>query len=55
VVALATGLAPLPGAVTGAVHIEWPILLIGAAWVAAALALWQSVPNRSVKEGTGGR
>jgi hypothetical protein len=53
--AFAAGLAPLPAAFTAAVHIEWPILLIGAAWAAAALALWQSIPNPYPAAGEGGR
>jgi hypothetical protein len=54
-VAFAAGLAPLPAAFAAAVHIEWPILLIGAAWAFAALAHWQSVPNPYPAAGEGGR
>jgi hypothetical protein len=43
-VPLAAGLVPLPAALTALLHVEWPILLIGPAWVAAAVAFWRGVP-----------
>ena len=44
-VPLAAALAPLPATLTALLHIEWPILIIGAAWIAAAVAFWRDVPS----------